>query len=188
MANASPAIASAKQAKKGITIAGIFLIVMMIFGAQRQLIATQFLNAPAGSSAETVLIDVAGKHSPTVDVITQLQYTQRALYKAEVIAEGGTLITEVSQDVTSRNDASRKQVDITDWPNPDKIKVRLTVANQNITATPPAGVTAAQVPVIFEVNIYHQWLNRRFLWPALFACIGLWIIVTLAERRERTAW
>ena len=187
MANASPANASAQLAKKGILFAGLFLIIMMIFGGHRQIVATQFLSTAAGATAETELIDVAGKSSPTVEVVTQLQYTQSALYKAEVLTDDGTRITEASRDVDTIRDSSSKRIDIAKWPNPKKIKVRLTVASQNITAAPPEGITAAQVPVIFEVNVYSQWLNRKFLWPALIACIGLWTIVNLAEKKEANA-
>lgn len=187
MAHVSPAIASAQQAKKGIFFAGIFLIVMMIFGSQRQLVAQHYLSVLAGNTTETTLIDVASQHSPTIEIVTQLQYTQQALYKAEVLTGDGNLITEASQDVNSRNDSTPKRVDIPQWPNPSNIKVKLTVASQTITATPPAGVTADQIPVIFEVNIYRQWLNRRFLWPALVACIGLWVIVSLAEHKAASA-
>ncbi|MGD1897914.1 MAG: hypothetical protein ACFB16_13280, partial [Phormidesmis sp.] len=146
----------------------------------------QFVSATAGSTVETELIDLTGQHSPSVEIITQLQYTQQALFKAELLGGNGDLISEASQDFDSRASESKRQLKLTNWPDPESIKVRLTVASQAITANPPEGLSADQVPVIFEVNVYRQWLSRSYLWPGFFACIGLWIIVSLARRRANT--
>jgi len=191
MANSSsavnPAADPAQQAQKGILIVGILLLLLLLFGGKRQLIAQQFVSASAGNTTETELIDVAGRHSPSVEVVTQLQYTQEALFKAEVIDDSDQVISEISQDLSSNNSESKKQLKIADWPDPRQIKVKLTVASQSIAAAPPEGITAAEVPVIFEINVYRQRLNPAFLWPGLFACIGLSIIVGMA-RRKANAW
>ncbi|MGC1306502.1 MAG: hypothetical protein WA885_04675 [Phormidesmis sp.] len=187
MTNTFPPSDPAKTTRKGILLAGLLVLLVMIFGAKRQLIAQQYLSATAGTTVETELIDISGKHSPSIEVVTQLQYTQQALFKAEVVSGKGDSIQTVSQDVNSRNDESTKRVDIPNWPDAKAIKVKLSVASQSITAAPPAGADPAQAPVIFEVNVYSQWFNRRYLWPALFACIGLLAIANLAAIKTTNA-
>ncbi len=187
MAHTSPTTDPAQQARKGVLLVGIVLLVMLIFGAKRQLIAQQFVSTSAGNFAETELIDIAGHHSPSVEVVAQLQYTQEALFKAEILDSSGDTISQVSQELSSNREESQRQLKIADWPNPDQIKVKLTVASQSISAAPPEGITATEVPVIFEVNIYRQWLNRAFLWPGLFACLGLLIIISMA-RNKASSW
>ena len=177
---------SARRAKQGILIAGIFVLLVMIFGAGRQVVARQYLMATAGNSAQTELVEVAKNRSSTFEVVTQLQYTQRALYKAEVLTDSGEVLGEVSQDVTSRNNSSFREVAIANWPDPKAVRVRLTVASQSITAAPPAGARPEDAPVIFEVNFYKRWLHRSYLWPALLACIVLWLVVDRASKREDT--
>ena len=184
MAQATETATEAAKAKKGIAFASLFLILVMIFGAGRSVTAKQYLSATAGTTVETELIDVAKHHSPSIDVVTQLQYTQQALYKAELVTDDGTLIKESSQDVGGGRSSATKRLAIPNWPDPKSIKVRLTVASQSITATPPQGTTADQIPVIFEVKVYRQWFNRQYLWPALWACLGLWIIAHLAAKKE----
>ncbi|MEL6814782.1 MAG: hypothetical protein AAFP03_08205 [Cyanobacteria bacterium J06598_3] len=184
MANTAPD--SAKQAQTGILISGIILLFLLIFGSSKQLVAQQFGSAAAGSTVETEAINIAGQHSPSVEVVAQLQYTQQALFKAELLSGSGETISEASQDFNSRSSETKKELKIDNWPNPESIKVKLTVASQSITAAPPEGITAAQVPVIFEVNVYRRWLSRSFLWPGLFACIGLWFIVNKARQKENT--
>ena len=183
-AAATPSAADKAVKRIGIMLALIVLV--MMFGAGRTLTAKQYLSATAGTTVETELIDISKHHSPTVDVVAQLQYTQQALYKAELISDDGSLIKESSQDVNSRRSESTKRLGIANWPDPKSVKVRITVASQSITATPPQGVTASQVPVIFEIKVYKQLLNRQFLWPAFWACLGLWIIAMLARRKDAT--
>ena len=178
---------SAKKANLTILIIGALLLFLLMFGAQRRRVSQQFVSTTAGNSVETPLINIANQHSPSVEVIAQLQYTQQALFKTEIITGNGDIIRDVSQDLNSRRDESTKRLPIADWPNTDAIKVKLTVASQSITAAPPTGITADQVPVIFEVNVYRQWLNRAYLWPAFFACISLWFIVKNAIAKA-TSW
>ena len=159
---------------------------MLIFGAQRQLISQQFLSTTAGGSVETELIDISNQHSPSVEVIAQMQYTQQTLFKTEIVSGSGDTIGNLSKDFNSLSEESTQKVSLPDLPSSESIKVKLSVASQSITATPPAGITPAQVPVIFEINVYRQWLNRAYLWPAFFACIGLWVIVDQARRQEAT--
>ncbi len=177
----------ARNAQAGIVITGLALLLLLTFGAQRQLIAQGFVSATAGNSVETQLFDLTGQRSPSVEVITQLQYTQQALFKTELLDAAGQVISQVSQDFDSRNATSAKKLSIDSWPNPDQIKVRLSVASQSVTAALPTGTAAADVPVIFEVNVYRRWLNRSYLWPGLVACIGLWIIVNMAKKKSN-AW
>ncbi len=187
MANLSRAADPAQQAQKGILIVSLVLLMLLLFGSGRQLLSQQFLSTPAGSFIETEPINITVQQTISVEVITQLQYTQEALFKAEVLDSGDQVISEISQDLSSRNSESTKQLKIADWPNPDEIKVKLTVASQSISANPPEGITAAEVPVIFEVNVYRQRLNLAFLRPGLFACLGLLAIVSIARRKDN-AW
>lgn len=162
------------------------MVLVLMFGPQRKIVKQQYLSATAGSVVETELFDVAQLSSPSVEIVTQLQYTQRTLFKAEVLTDSGTVLSTVSQDFSSRQSESSKKLSIPNWPDPQAIKVKLSVASQNITAAPPQGITAAEVPVIFQINLYRQWLNRAYLWPALWGCIGLLIIVTLADKKSQT--
>lgn len=186
MENAAPTNAAAKQAQTGTLVAAIFLLMMLMFGARRQLVNQQYVSTSAGNAVETELVDISGARSPSVSVITQLQYSQQALVKAEVLSDRGDVLREVSQDFSTRTSTSSKKLDIPNWPDPNGVKVRLSVASQSITAAPPAGITAAQVPVIFEVNVYRRWFNRKFLWPGFWACLGLHIIVRLANKKAKT--
>lgn len=183
MENTASSLNSARNAQIGIVVTGLVLLFLLMFGAQRRLIAQGYVSTTTGNSIETQLFDIANQHSPSVEVTTQLQYTQRALFKAEVLDSANRVISQLSQDFDSRNSAKTQKLDIKSWPNPDQIKVRLSVASQSMSAELPAGTTAAAVPVIFQVNIYRQWLNSRYLWPGLIACIGLWAIVNMAKRK-----
>ncbi|MEO1634552.1 MAG: hypothetical protein AAFS04_05665 [Cyanobacteria bacterium J06631_9] len=186
MENAAPTNAAAKQAQTGTLVATIFLLTMLIFGARRELVNQQYISTPAGTAVETELVDISKSHSPSVSVITQLQYSQQALVKAEVLSDRGDVLREVSQDFNTRTSGGSKRLNIPNWPDPNGIKVRLSVASQSITAAPPEGITAAQVPVVFEVNVYRQWFNRKFLWPGFWACLGLHIIVRLANKKAKS--
>jgi len=186
MENTSFRQSSARNAQVGIIITSLVLILLLLFGAQRQLIAQGFVSTTAGNSVETQLFNLAGQPSPSVEVITQLQYTQQALFKTELLDGAGQVISQVSQDFDSRSTTSAKKLSINSWPDPDQVKVRLSVASQSVTAALPTGTAAADVPVIFEVNVYRQRLNRSYLWPGLFACIGLWIMVNMAEKKSNT--
>ena len=177
---------SAQQAQTGIFIAGLVLLLLLLLGGQRQPIAQGFVSTTAGSSAETQLFDVAGQHSPSVEVITQLQYTQQAVFNAELIDGSGLVISRVSQSFDSSSDTSAKKLSLDNWPNPSRIKVKLTVASQAVTADLPAGVAAADIPVVFEVNVYRQWLNRSYLWPGLISCIGLGLVVNMAKKKANS--
>jgi hypothetical protein len=129
------------------------------------------------------MMSIADKRSPSVEVVTHLQYSQQALFKAELLGDSGETISEISQALDSRDRKFAKRLAIDHWPNPKAVRARLSVASQIITAAPPSGADPTLAPVVFEVTIYSQWFNRRYLWPALVACIGLWAIATLAEAR-----
>lgn len=187
MANTTSATAPGKKAQIGILLLAITLVLLLLFGTQRQLVAQGFLSATAGNVAETDFIDIAGQHSPTIEVVTQLQYTQRVLFKAEVLDGRENVITQLSQDLDSRRSGNTRRLDIENWPNPERIKVKLTVSEQSITAQPPAGISASDIPVVFEVNVYRQWFNGRFLWPGLLACCVLLFVVNLA-RQKAVSW
>lgn len=176
-----------QKAQTGILVAGIILLVLILFGSGRQLISQGFASTTQGNTVETQLIDLRGKRSPSIEVIAQLQYTQQALFKAELLTESGNLISQASQDFNSNRSEAQKRLDISNWPNPEKVKVRISVANQSISTTPPQGINAADIPVIFEINAYSRWLNSSYLWPGFFACVGLWIIVKMA-RNKANSW
>ena len=182
----TPAIESAKTAKIGIFFAGLLVLLVIMFGTQRQLVAQGFLSATAGNTAETELIDISGRRNLSVEVVAQLQYTQQTLFQTKVISSQGEEISTLSQDFNSLSSESTKRVNIPDWSDTNSIKVQLSVASQRITAAPPAGQDPTQAPVIFEVNIYSRPLNGNTLWPAFFACIGLWIIAHLASQRAES--
>lgn len=188
MAKTPPSDQAAKTAKLGIFLAGALVLLTLLFGTQRQLVAQKYLSATTGNTVETELIDISGRPSPSVEVVAQLQYTQQALFQTEVVNGNGESISRLSQDFNSLNSESSKRVEVPDWPASDAIKVKLSVASQQITATPPAGQDPAQAPVIFEVNVYSHRLSARYLWPAFFACVGLWIIATLASKRDDRAF
>ncbi|MEO1619528.1 MAG: hypothetical protein AAFU53_00690 [Cyanobacteria bacterium J06632_3] len=181
MTNVSKAKPFSANVSKLIGYSILFMLVVIIFGPQRRLVEQQYVSAPAGGIVETEPFQVKNLHSPSVEIVTQLQYTQQALFKAEVLSDQGNVISTVNQSFDSRRSESSKKLPINDWPSTDTVKVKLAVASQSITATPPDGITADQVPVIFEVNLYNQLLNRAYLWPAFFGCIGLFIIVKLAH-------
>ena len=188
MSNMSPlSMESAKKANLTILIIGALLLFLLMFGAQRRRVSQQFVSTTAGNSVETPLINIANQHSPSVEVLAQLQYTQQALFKAELLTENGDVISQASQDFNSNRSESSKRLKIPNWPNPDRVKVRLRVASQSITGAPPSGVTATEIPVIFEVNAYSRRLNASFLWPGFWACVGLWIIVKMA-RNKANSW
>ena len=187
MANTTLTADPGQKAQKGILIAGIALLILILFGSGRQLISQEFASTTAGNTVETELIDLRGQPSPSIEIINQLQYTQQALFKAELLTENGDIISEASQDFNSNRSESSKRLKIPNWPNPDRVKVRLRVASQSITGAPPSGVTATEIPVIFEVNAYSRRLNASFLWPGFWACVGLWIIVKMA-RNKANSW
>lgn len=191
MTNSPSSPEFASTAKKGIFFAGLLVLLVIMFGTQRQLVAQEFLSATTGNTVETELIDISGQSNPSVEVVAQLQYTQQALFQTKIIDGSGADISSLSQDLNSLNEESTKRVDIPDWSDTDSVKVQLSVANQQIIAEPPEGQDPTQAPVIFEVNVYSQRLSATPLWPAFFACIGLWIIANLASRRadkQTTSW
>ncbi|MEL6553289.1 MAG: hypothetical protein AAFQ63_07500 [Cyanobacteria bacterium J06621_11] len=187
MANTTPTADPGQKAQKGILISGILLLILIFFGSGRQLISQGFASTTAGNTVETQLIDLKGRPSPSIEIVNQLQYTQQALFKAELLTENGDVISQASQDFNSNRSESSKRLNISDWPDPQKVKVRLSVASQSISSAPPAGVTATEIPVIFEVNAYSQRFNSGFLWPGFWACVGLWIIVKMA-RNKANSW
>lgn len=186
MVNPTPTADSGKKAQTGILILAIALILLLLFGTQRQPVAQGFVTTTAGSSAETGLIDTAGQRSPSIEIITQLQYTQRVLFKAELLDSNDNVIAQTNQALDSRYDSSTERLNIENWPNPERIKVRLTVSEQSITSQPPAGVSADTIPVIFEVNVYRQWLRGSFLLPGFLACLALWFIVGRARQKANS--
>lgn len=192
MANARPskksfnqANTAFNQAKKVTLYSALLLLFILLFFGGRQPVRQEYVSATAGTTVETELIDTSELPNASVGILTQLQYTQRALFKAEVLSAEGDVITQISQDFSSGTSQPERKVDVSDWPDTRGIKVRLTVASQSITAAPPEGITAAQVPVIFEVNFYRQQFNQQFLWPGFLACVGLHVLVRIAHHRTK---